>query len=82
MNNLQDLNDCLFKELERLNNDEELKDAENLEREMKRSKAVTDLANTIINNARTLLEAQKFIKENGEFGMPKMLIGNDKNKME
>ncbi len=76
-NNLASLNNYLFEELERLNDDEELKDDSNLEKEIKRSKAITNVAQTIINNANTVLEAQKFMNDTiGKSEIPKMLLGN------
>lgn len=48
-NSLQDLNNYLFESLERIN-DDDLTDEE-LEKEIKRSEAVTKVASTIINNA-------------------------------
>ena len=75
--NLASLNNYLFEELERLNDDEELKNEDNLEREIKRSKAITNVAQTIINNANTVLEAQKFMNDTiGKSEIPKMLLGN------
>ena len=56
-NKLTDLNNHLFAQLERLN-DEDLQ-GEALEEEIKRAKAVSDISTNIINNARTVLEAQK-----------------------
>lgn len=71
---LKDLNDYLFEELERLNDTEELSTDENLEKEIKRSKAITSVAQQIVNNANTILEAQKFASENGRAELPKMLL--------
>lgn len=62
--NLSNLNDLLFVELERLSDLKNIKDVENIELEIKKSKAITNIAQTIINNAHTILEAQKFINEN------------------
>lgn len=53
-----DLHNHLFEQLERLN-DEDLTDAE-LEKEMDRSKAMTDLSKAIIDNAKIALDAEKF----------------------
>ena len=78
-NSLQDLNNYLFEEIERLNDDEELNNDEKLDKEIKRSKALTTVAQTIINNANLVLTAKKYSDENG-FNckeMPKMLITND-----
>lgn len=77
-NDLGSLNNYLFEELERLNDDEELSDDEKLNKEIKRSKAITDVAQTIINNAQTVLDAQKFITSDGRSReLPKMLLGTE-----
>lgn len=77
-NDLQSLNDYLFEELERLNDDEELKTEENLDREVKRSKAITSVAKTIVDNANVVLEAMKFKNEYGlKKELPKMLSASD-----
>lgn len=54
-NKLSDLNDHLFAQLERLN-DENIK-GEDMEQEIRKSKAVTAVAAQIVNNARVTLEA-------------------------
>lgn len=73
-NKLIDLNDHLFTQLERLN-DEDLK-GESLSEEINRSKAVTSVSKEIVSNARLALEAQKFRQDAGLIAkdtMPKML---------
>lgn len=62
-NKLIDLNNHLFEELERLN-DEELK-GDNLEEELKRSEAITKVAQTIVNNGELMFKAQKHYDEYG-----------------
>lgn len=62
-NKLVDLNDHLFEQLERLN-DEDLK-GEELEMEMSRAKAMASVAQTIINNGDLMLKAQKQYREYG-----------------
>lgn len=57
-NTLGDLNGYLFEQLERLNADE--LSLEELEIEMKRGKAVTEVAKQIIENGKLVLDAQKF----------------------
>ena len=56
-NKLIDLNNILFEQLERLN-DEDLT-PEELDREMQRSKAIMGVGKIIIDNAAIALEAQK-----------------------
>lgn len=58
-NNLQELNNYLFEELERLNDDETLEENDNLDKELKRSKAITQVAGQIVQNAKVILDAKK-----------------------
>lgn len=58
-NKLTDLNNLLFEQLERINDDELKGDA--LTAEISRSKAVTNVARTIVDNAKTMLDAAKFM---------------------
>lgn len=55
--NLMDLNDVLFKQLDRL--DKKGLSQEELEKEIKRANAITNIAGVIVNNANLLLKAQK-----------------------
>lgn len=75
-NKLSDLNNYLFGQLERLDNPE-MTDEE-FEREIKRSKAITETGKTIVDNARLALEGQKFLadfgfKRRGTVELPEML---------
>lgn len=75
-NTLGDLNNHLFEELERLNNEELA--GEKLETELERAKAITSVAQQIISNANTILQAKKFQAESlgrSKTEMPKMLEG-------
>ena len=56
-NTLGDLNNHLFEELERLNNEELA--GEKLETELKRAKAITSVAQQIISNANTIIKGTK-----------------------
>lgn len=60
-NKLSDLNNHLFEQLERLN-DDELK-GDDLVEEIGRAKAVTNVAAQIIQNGNLVLNAQKFVDE-------------------
>ena len=71
-----DLNNHLFEQLERLNN-EELTDDE-LTKEIERSKALTGVSKQIIDNSKLALDAQKLRAEyTGEIDMSRMLEGSD-----
>ena len=74
-NTLGDLNNHLFEQLERLN-DEELKGAE-LKEEIDRAKAITQVSSQIIENASLILEAKKISegKLDIKVTLPKMLEG-------
>ncbi|MCC5422478.1 hypothetical protein [Clostridium botulinum] len=75
-NTLGDLNNHLFEQLERLN-DEETK-GEELKDEITRAKAVTSVASQIISNANVILQAKKLQAETlgrANTEMPKMLEG-------
>lgn len=77
-NTLGDLNNHLFEQLERLN-DEEL-EGEKLSEEINRAKSVGDIANKIIDNGKLVLDAQKFVndsdKVNADTQVPRMLTGD------
>ena len=74
-NTLGDLNNHLFMQLERLN-DEELK-GEALQEEIERSRAISNIATRIIENGSLILQAQKFADEklDADTKLPKLLEG-------
>lgn len=65
-NTLTDLNNYLFEAIERLNDDS--LDPEALEKEIRRSEAVTKVAQTIIENGEMAIRAQKVMYEYGNGG--------------
>jgi hypothetical protein len=78
-NRLFDLNDHLFEELERLN-DEELK-GEALQEERERAKAIANIAQRIINNGELAFKTIKYYNECGEIDkIPKPLQIGEKNE--
>jgi len=75
-NQLVDLNDSLFKQMDRLT-DENL-DKEGLQKEILRSKAVSNLAAQIIQNSRLALDGAKAIKA-GLTDQGTLMLGRGKN---
>lgn len=63
-NTLTDLNNYLFEQIERLNDDELSEDQ--FEKEIKRSEAVQKVARTIIENGQLALSAKKHMDEYGQ----------------
>jgi len=74
-NTLGDLNNHLFEQLERLNDDELKGDA--LIEEINRTKAINDVASRIIANGSLVLSAKKLMDDRGsaDTTLPKMLEG-------
>lgn len=72
-NTLADLNNHLFEQMERLNDDD--LNSDELDKEIKRAKAMTDVSSQIIENAALGLSAEKLRAEYGnrEIHLPGML---------
>lgn len=64
-NDLTSVNNYLFEQLERLNDDETLQKKEEFDKEIKRAKAVASLCSTIVSNANLVLNAKKYADEMG-----------------
>lgn len=79
-NKLGDLNNHLFEQLERLN-DEDLK-GDKLNSEIKRARAISSVATKIIENGNLIIKGQKFIQEYfqspGEIFDDKIMIDTSK----
>lgn len=75
-NTLGDLNNHLFAQLERLSN-KNLK-GENLQEEISKAKAVSDIASKIIDNGSLLLDAKKWFDDrwDADAELPEMLKGD------
>ena len=72
-NTLKDLNNHLFEQLERLNDDEI--QGEKLKEEVERARAMANIATKIIENGNLVLRAKKVMYEQGENKVPTMLEG-------
>ena len=77
-NTLLDLNNHLFEQMERLN-DDDLSDEE-LEKEIKRANAMTCVAQQIISNANIVLKATELNAQYGRDEAPRMLTGGGEEK--
>lgn len=77
-NKLTDLNNHMFEQLERLNDDD--LSYEELDKEIKRAKAMSGIASNIISNAALALEAQQYLDEySGRANVPEMIEVKRKN---
>lgn len=79
-NNLNDLNNYLFEQLERLNDDEELEKDGVLDKELKRAKAITGISTAIVNNAKLVLDVKKYADEWGVLNENEILKLSEKNE--
>ena len=74
-NTLLDLNDHLFMQLERLNDDDI--SADTLEKELKKAKAIASVASNIVEVADLVLQATKFnVDFESEGKAPRLLTGD------
>ena len=73
--NLPDLNNMLFEQLERIN-DDDLKGDE-LKEQLAKSKAINDIARVIVSNSALMFKAARYVDEFGDQTSVK-LLGSDK----
>jgi len=81
-NTLSDLNNHLFEEMERLNDDSLTEDQ--LNKEISRSKAMTNVGDKIIQNANTILKAKIAYDDVDSIDSSKraqILLGNDTDEI-
>ncbi|MEX6029224.1 hypothetical protein AB6F54_05910 [Providencia huaxiensis] len=74
-NNLEDLHNHLFAQLERLS-DEDLKD-DDLKEEINRAKAVSDIASSIVENGKLAITVKRMLGDNEIRTAPKYLEVNE-----
>jgi len=74
--NLPDLNNLLFEQLERINDDE--LGGEELQAQLAKSKAINDIARTIVSNSALILRATQYADDFGENVTSIKLLGSDK----
>lgn len=67
-NKLKDLNNILFEQLERLNDDTMTEEA--LQKEINRAKAICDVGSRVIENQKVQLEGVKMLMEGGYLQPP------------
>lgn len=79
-NTLSDLNNILFEQLERLQDDEALKDEAVFEREIKRSGEVSKIAAQIIGGGALALRASQYAAEYNEQAPIPLLTVNGNGK--
>lgn len=75
-NKLVDLNSYLFEQLERLTDDETLK--KNFDKEIERSKALTNISKEVIKNAKLLLDARKYMDKADDLTELPLLLQQEK----
>lgn len=74
-NKMCDLNNILFEQLERLQDDETMQDDEKFNKEIERSKAVVGVSSQIIKNAQLSFQAAKFAAEYGDVNVKQAVAG-------
>lgn len=78
-NRLTDLNDHLFTALERVNNEDLT--SEELREEINRARSVANLGREIVQNARVVLDGEKYKKEYGVEANDTPVMFSDKPKL-
>lgn len=79
-NKIQDLRDHLFAQLERLGDDTLMKNPLVREREIERSKAITEVGQAIVNSAKVEIDFLKAISIAGTNGIKTDFLGIEEKK--
>lgn len=77
-NKIEDLRDHLFAQLERLSDDDEMKDPTSRETEIARAGAIVDVSRAIIDSAKVEVDLAKIIAYNGKTDLPTMFLNQPK----
>lgn len=78
-NKIEDLRNHLFAQLERLGDDEEMKNPIKLERELQRAKSIKEVGQVIVNSAKVEVDAMKVLGNRGTGFIPNEKQLNSKN---
>ncbi len=80
-NTLSDVHNHLMAQMERLSDEDLSSDPEKLDAEIRRSKSMAQLAGTMVNNARLIVDAARYLDDrNGQTPLPKLITGESAGK--
>lgn len=79
-NKITDLRDHLFAQLERLGDDELMKNEESAKTEIDRAKAMTGISSVIVNSAKVEIDYLKLLAAHGKNGVDVSFIAKDEQK--
>ena len=78
-NQLIDLNNHLFAQIERLSEDDLAQDKDRLHLEIQRTRAISEIGSTIVKNAQLALEARR-MQDEGDIKSPPPMIENKSDR--
>ena len=76
--NLPGLNEMLYEQLERLNDDD--LQGDELEAQLKKTKMINDVARTIVTNSNLIYKAARYADEFGNTEAERKLLGSDRKE--